>query len=73
MSRPNCGWEATHTEKAVWTETDAFCPVCGRRMMVEMMEIVQNLLMALVLSTLVLACIKAMREEDKEKDEVKEE
>ena len=41
--------------------------------MVEMMEIVQNLLMALVLSTLVLACIKAMREEDKEKDEVKEE
>ncbi len=28
----NCGWEATRTEEAVWTETDAFCPVCGRRM-----------------------------------------
>ena len=38
-----------------------------------MMEIVQNLLMALILGTLVLACIKAMREKDKGKDEVKEE
>jgi len=29
----NCGWEATRPEEAIWTETDAFCPVCGRRMM----------------------------------------
>jgi len=42
-------------------------------MMIEMMEIVQNLLMGLILGTLVLACIKAMREDDKEKDEVIEE
>ena len=40
--------------------------------MIEMMEIVQNLIMALVLGTLVLACIKAMREDRNEEDEVKE-
>lgn len=28
----NCGWEATSPEEAVWTETNAFCPICGRRM-----------------------------------------
>jgi len=31
----NCGWEATSPEEVVWTESAAFCPVCGRRMVEE--------------------------------------